>query len=165
MHAHGDVVGDERNIHRIPDIAEMVHDLGLAGDGVEGRRHDDRVGAGRLCDLRMGDDASVVGSMTPAMHRHAAVDHLDRVLDDFLPRLFVVEHHLAGRAEHEYAMAAGAEQMLEHARVGGIIDREIRIERCYDGRDDTVKFGHFRFLSVVSSVRRADRRRRSGRRR
>ena len=54
MHADRDVIGDHRHIDGLAHIAEMIDDLGLAGAGIEGRGHDDGVGAGRL--RRPGDD-------------------------------------------------------------------------------------------------------------
>ena len=91
----------------------MVQRLGLAGAGIEGRGDDDGIRAGRLGDLRMANDAVGRGVDDAGQQRNAAVVHLHRMVEDRAPRGFVVEHDLAGGAEHEQAVHAAFQQVFD----------------------------------------------------
>jgi hypothetical protein len=84
----------------------------------------------------------VAGSITPAMTGRRPFAHLHRTVEDRPARLLVVEHHLAGRAEHEQAVAAPGDQMLEHAIVGRPVDALVGVKRRDDRRDDAMETGH-----------------------
>ena len=78
-----------------------------------------------LATLRMADDAVRRGVDDAGQQRNAPVVHLDRVVEDRAPRGFVVEHDLAGGAEHEQAVHAALQQVLDDARERGIVDLEV----------------------------------------
>ena len=93
---------------------------------------------------------SVVGSMTPARTGTRPLAILTRVLDDLAPRGIVVEHDLARRAEHEEAVHAAIDQMLDDPGVGRIVDLEVLGQWGDDGGNDAMKLGHFCLCSSVN---------------
>ena len=118
MDADRDVIGDHRHVERVPDVAEVVDDLGLAGAGVEGRGDDDGVDAGRLGRPGMADHPVGRRVDDAGEDRHAAAARF--IAASMMPRArrLVVEHHLAGRAEHEEAMHAAVDQVVDDAVEG-----------------------------------------------
>ena len=130
MDADRDVVGDDRHVDRVLDVAEVVEDLVLVGDGVEGRGDDHRVDAGGLGGLGVADHPVGGGVDDAGDDRHAAVHLLDGVFEDLAAGGLADEDDLAGGAEHEEAVAAALDQVFEDPRVGRVVDAEVGVERA-----------------------------------
>ncbi len=99
MDADRDVVGNQRNIDRIAHHAEMIDDLGLAGDCIERSRDDDRIGANVLCGFCMGNHAVGRRVYDTGNDRNTAIRHFHRMFKNPAPVCLVIEHHLAGGTE------------------------------------------------------------------
>ena len=137
VHAHGDVVGEQRQLgHGLVDEAEVALDLRQAAERVERAGGHDRGRAELLRLLGVLDHTVGLGVDAADEHGHAAVDNLHDGLDDLAAAGVGAERDLAGGAEREQAIDASVDHAVERAREADLVDFAVGGERGDDRGDD-----------------------------
>lgn len=150
--AHGHVVGVDGHGHAGGDHPEVLLDLRHVVEGVERGGDDDGVGAefgGALAGLHHAGGRQVGGTHE---HGHAAGGAGDGATDDLVTLGVGQVRDLAGGTEHEQAVHAAVDQMIDDAVEAVVVDRPIGVHRGNNGGNDATQLLHvylfFRGVSV-----------------
>ena len=136
MHAHGQVIGEERQLGVLANCAEVT--LGLLGatQGVEGSRGDEAVDADSLGTLGLVDDAQGLHVDDAGQDGHAAAHDGDGLLKDVLTLGVGQEGNLAGGAQEEETVDAGINHAVDVAAERLEVKRALGGQRNDYGRND-----------------------------
>ena len=135
VHAHGQVVGEQRQVGVFADGAEVTFHLFRAAEGVEGGGGHECVHAVAGRALGLVDHAQRLHVDDACQHRHAAVHHGHGLLQHVIALRIGEEGHLARGAEEEQAVHAG----IDHAVDGALECLEVELAllgQRYDDRWD-----------------------------
>ena len=136
MDAHGDVVGEDRQVELLVENAEVLLDLGHALEGVERAGGNEGVGAEGLGLLALGEHALGLGVDDAHEDGDAVVDDADGLLDDLLTALVGREDDLTGGAQEEQAVDAGVDHAVDEALEGRDVELVVGGVGDDDGGND-----------------------------
>ena len=151
MHAHRQVVGEQRQVGVLADGAEVALDLLGAAQGVEGRGGHERVDAVALGALGLVDHAQRLHVDDAGEHGHAAVHHGDGLLQHVVALGVGEEGDLAARAEEEQAVHARVDHAVDGALERLEVELAVLVERDDDRGDDAFKTLGIHVAPSVSS--------------
>ena len=143
VHAHRDVVDEERQFGGLVQGAEVVLDLGRTGDRVERRGGDDGVDPDLLGLTNMTDDAQGLGVDDPGEQRYPSVDDPFGLSQDPSAHLVVEEGDLGGGTEDEQAVNPLLDEAIDELLVGDDVEITVGGQRGDDGGNDSMEVsGH-----------------------
>ena len=130
------VVEEERQRQFRREVLDVFEEFRLAVREIVGRREHERLRAGFGGEVREVHRFDEGGVRDADQHRHAPGDLAAGAFDHLAPQPIAEARRFAGGAEHEEAVHAAGEDVLDETLQAGDVEFVAGAERGDDGRDD-----------------------------